>query len=82
MENQYIFVLVIVGLYVLTRFIMMKFVDKENLPLKLIAKDGLIVGLSSWLSFFIIGQFYNVKADLIGGSEAVQVFTTEMPMIH
>ena len=57
-------------IYIIIKFIEMKFVTKKNIPLKLLFRDSLIIYLSSVLGLFVLDQFSNkiIKT-------ATQVFT-------
>ena len=70
--NTYTFIgaLVIAGIYLLLRFLEMRFVLKENKPLKLLARDTLLVYLSVLLGNFIIAQMGGLDI-----SRAPEVFT-------
>ena len=56
--NTYTFVgaLVIAGIYLLLRFLEMRFVLKENKPLKVLVRDTVLVYLSVLLGNFVISQ--------------------------
>ena len=72
--NTYTFVgaLVIAGLYLLMRFLEMRFILKENKPLKILLREAVMVYLSVLGGDFIIQQLEPLKA--IAG--APTVFTT------
>jgi hypothetical protein len=69
-HSYFISGLAISFIYVIIKFIEMKFVTKKNIPLKLIFRDSLIIYLSSVLGLFVLEQFSNkiIKT-------ATQVFT-------
>ena len=48
-------------LYVLFRFIEMRFILKENKPLKHLFRDGLLVFLSVFLGKFVLNQINTVN---------------------
>jgi len=60
MENIYLTALVISFLYLLCKFIEMRFITKENRPFKTIIIDTIFVYFCVIISFFLIGQF-NLK---------------------
>jgi hypothetical protein len=72
--NTYTFVgaLVIAGLYLLMRFLEMRFILKENKPLKILLREAVMVYLSVLGGDFIIQQLEPLKA--IAGTPSV--FTT------
>ncbi len=72
--NTYTFVgaLVIAGLYLLMRFLEMRFILKENKPLKILIREAVMVYLSVLGGDFIIQQLEPLK-DIVG---APSVFTT------
>ena len=59
--------------YLLFRFIEMRFILKENKPLKVLARDTLLVYLSVVLGHFILQQFGNMDISV----KVPQVFTNE-----
>ena len=69
-HSYFISGLAISFIYVIIKFIEMKFVTKKKIPLKLIFRDSLIIYLSSVLGLFVLEQFSNkiIKT-------ATQVFT-------
>jgi len=64
--------LVIAGLYLLMRFLEMRFILKENKPLKILLREAVMVYLSVLGGDFIIQQLEPLK-DIAG---APSVFTT------
>ena len=42
--------------YFLVKFLEMRYINKEVLPIKLLLKDSIIVFITSFLSFYIIEQ--------------------------
>jgi hypothetical protein len=62
--NTYTFIgaLVISGLYLLMRFLEMRFILKENKPLKILLREALMVYLSVLGGDFIIQQLDPLKA--------------------
>ena len=65
--NTYTFVgaLVIAGLYLLMRFLEMRFILKENKPLKILIREAVMVYLSVLGGDFIIQQLEPLK-DIVG----------------
>ena len=64
----------IASVYVIFRFIEMRFILKENKPLKLLLTDSLIVLICSIMGKFIYDQFDNAK-EMINMSSVANVFT-------
>ncbi len=63
----------IAAVYLIFRFIEMRFILKENKPLKVLARDTLLVYLSVVLGHFILQQFGNMDISV----KVPQVFTNE-----
>jgi hypothetical protein len=75
MENIFIIAAVISVIFLISKFIEMRFVEKETKPLKLLIRDSLIVYFSVVFGDFVIGQ---VNPMIKGGSSSAtvtQVFT-------
>jgi hypothetical protein len=80
MDNIFVLATIISVTYLLLRFIEMRFVAKEAVPLKLLIKDALFVYFSILLGYFVIEQVKpNVMSGGFGAEEishvAPQVFT-------
>jgi len=52
---------IVSAVYVIFRFIEMRFVIKESKPLKLLFRDGLLVFLSVFLGHFILEQLVSLN---------------------
>ena len=50
-------------LFLLFKFIEMRFIEKENKPLKTIVKDTLIVFISTFVGIMVIQQFPNITEE-------------------
>lgn len=64
MENIFLFAGVISILFILAKFIEMRFVNNEAKPLKTLIRDGLMVFISCVLGYYLLAQFskdVNVK---------------------
>ena len=72
MDNIFIIAGIISVVFLLSKFIEMRFIEKESKPLKLLVRDTLLVYFSVISGYFIIGQLNPV---IKGGSVATQVFT-------
>ena len=74
MSNSIFFTgVAIAAVYLIFRFIEMRFILKENKPLKILARDTLLVYLSVVLGHFILQQFGNMDMAV----KVPQVFTNE-----
>lgn len=56
MDNIFAFAAVISFTYIIFKFIEMRFLEKENKPLKSLVKDALVVYFSVLLGSFLIDQ--------------------------
>ena len=65
---------VIAVVYVLFLFLEMRFILKENKPMKRLLRDGLLVYLSVLLGEFVLNQLGPLKSI---GTQAPSVFTNE-----
>jgi hypothetical protein len=75
MDNIFIIAAVISVIFIISKFIEMRFIEKESKPLKLLIRDALLVYLSVVSGYFILEQLKPIMQD--GGSTVVatQVFT-------
>ena len=56
MDNIFIIAAVIAFIFLLAKFLEMRFVDKENKPVKLLVRDALLVYFSVISGYFILEQ--------------------------
>jgi hypothetical protein len=75
MENIFIFAAIISIIFFITKFIEMRFVDKESKPLKLLIRDALLVYFSVVAGHFIIGQINPLLRGGSSNSFVTPVFT-------
>ena len=74
MDNIFIVAAIVSIIFVIAKFIEMRFIDKESKPLKLLIRDALLVYISVIIGYFILGQLKPMIQD--GGAiSAPQVFT-------
>ena len=75
MDNIFIIAGVISIIFLITKFIEMRFIEKENKPLKLLIRDALLVYFSVLSGYFILEQLKPMLQD--GGSSSIitPVFT-------
>jgi len=71
MDNIFVIAGIISVVFLIAKFIEMRFIDKENKPLKLLIRDALLVYFSVVFGNFIIEQLKPIS----GGTGAPQVFT-------
>ncbi len=64
MENIYITGLVISFTFLISKFLEMRFITKENKPLKNIITDSIFVYFSVVIGYYIIEQF-NLKTQIL-----------------
>jgi len=74
MDNIFIIAGVISVIFLIAKFIEMRFVEKENKPLKLLIRDSLLVYFSVVSGYFILEQI-NPMIQNGGGSPITPVFT-------
>ena len=75
MENIFIIASLISFFYLIVKFIEMRFIEKDNKPLKVLIKDTLVVYLCVLLGNFIVEQ---INPSLLGKdatNKVTQVFT-------
>jgi hypothetical protein len=76
-NNKYIIAAVISISFLLIKFLEMRFIEKENKPLKLLLRDTLLVYFSVIVSYFIIEQ---LKPSIIkGGKPTITPIFTDNP---
>jgi len=75
MDNIFIIATVISVIFLITKFIEMRFVDSESKPLKLLIRDTLLVYFSVISGYFIMEQLKPVLETVGENISAPQVFT-------
>jgi hypothetical protein len=77
MDNIFIIAGVIAFVFLLAKFIEMRFVEKDNKPLKLLVRDALLVYFSVVIGYYIIEQLNPATVQNVGGgvANATPVFT-------
>lgn len=73
MDNIFIIAGVISVIFLISKFIEMRFIEKENKPLKLLIRDTLLVYFSVVSGFFILEQLNPLIQN--AGSPITPVFT-------
>ena len=81
MLNYLVTSIIISFVYLIIKFIEMRFIDEENKPLKVLIRDALFVFVSCFIGFFLLGQLKPIMNYSIGGGiESVKnppVFTED-----
>ena len=75
MNNLFVIAGVSAVVFLIMKFIEMRFIEKENKPLKLLIRDALVVYISVVIGYFILEQ---LKPVMRGGDiveNVTQVFT-------
>ena len=75
MDNIFIIATVISVIFLISKFIEMRFIDNENKPLKLLIRDTLLVYFSVIVGYFIMEQLKPVLNTVGENILAPQVFT-------
>jgi len=75
MDNIFIIAAVISVIFIITKFIEMRFIEKESKPLKLLIRDALLVYLSVISGYFILQQLKPIMQEGGNSAAATQVFT-------
>ena len=76
MDNIFIIAAIISVIFIVSKFIEMRFIDKENKPLKLLIRDALLVYFSVVSGYLIIEQLKPVMQTAGEGlTTNPQVFT-------
>lgn len=75
MNNIFIIAAVVSVTFLITKFIEMRFIEKESKPLKVLIRDALLVYFSVVSGYFIIGQIDPLLHGGAGGAMPTPVFT-------
>lgn len=73
MDNIFIIAGIISIIFLISKFIEMRFIEKENKPLKLLIRDTLLVYFSVVCGYFILEQINPIIQN--GGANTTPVFT-------
>jgi uncharacterized PurR-regulated membrane protein YhhQ (DUF165 family) len=78
MENIFVLALIISVVFIMIKFVEMRFITKEDRPLKELIKEGIQIYLSSVLALYIATQFdvvqlTDLKVSKGGGNVSVFV---------
>jgi hypothetical protein len=75
MENIFIIAAIISFIFLVSKFIEMRFIEKENKPLKLLIRDTLLVYFSVISGHLILEQLRPIIQSAGEGLSSPQVFT-------
>jgi hypothetical protein len=75
MDNIFINAGIISFVFLIAKFIEMRFFERENKPLKVLIRDALLVYFSVLSGYFVLDQLKPVIQDGGNGSITPQVFT-------
>jgi len=80
MDNIFIIAAVISATFFIAKFIEMRFVEKENKPLKLLIRDSLLVYFSVIIANFILEQLKPMIQNAGGNGHNVTPIFTDNPV--
>jgi len=75
MDNIFVISAIISVIFVIAKFIEMRFIEKESKPLKILIRDGLLVYFSVIVGYFIIEQLKTVVQNGGDSSKITPAFT-------
>ena len=75
MDNIFIIATVISVIFLIAKFLEMRFIEKENKPLKILIRDSLVVYFSVVFGYFIISQLNPIMKGGANISLSTPVFT-------
>jgi hypothetical protein len=75
MDNIFVVAAVISVIFLISKFIEMRFIEKESKPLKFLIRDALLVYFSVVFGYFVIGQINPMLKGGSSGSTITPVFT-------
>jgi hypothetical protein len=75
MNNIFLIAAVMSFIFLIIKFIEMRFVEKESKPLKELIRDAILVYFSVVSGHFILNQINPLVDNIAGGSKITQVFT-------
>ena len=77
MGNIFLLATIISVTYFIAKFIEMRFIEKENKPLKFLIRDSLLVYFSVIVANFILEQLKPIIQDGGSNSNSTQIFIDE-----
>ena len=75
MDKIFVIAAIISVIFLISKFIEMRFVEKETKPLKFLIRDSLLVYFSVVFGDFVIGQIHPMIKGGTSDSTVTQVFT-------
>jgi hypothetical protein len=75
MTNIFVIAGIISFVFLLAKFLEMRYIEKESKPLKFLIRDALIVYFSVIVANFVIDQLSTAIESSGGGKKVTQVFT-------
>ncbi len=75
MDNIFIIAAIVSVIFLISKFIEMRFIEKETKPLKFLIRDALLVYFSVVFGDFVIGQIKPVMKGGSSSSISTPVFT-------
>lgn len=79
MNNIFINAAIISIVFLIAKFIEMRFIEKESKPLKLLIRDALLVYFSVVSGYFVIDQINPLFKGGVGGGTVVTPVFTDNP---
>lgn len=79
MDNIFIFSGVISAVFLIVKFFEMRFIEKENKPLKFLIRDTLLVYFSVIIGYFLIEHISPVIKNMDNGTPTGQNVFTDNP---
>jgi hypothetical protein len=79
MDNIFIFSGVISIIFLIVKFFEMRFIEKENKPLKFLIRDTLLVYFSVIIGYYLIEQISPVIKNMDSGTPTGQNVFTDNP---
>ena len=71
MDNIFIIAIAVSVIFLIIKFIEMRFIEKENKPLKFLIRDTLVVYFSVIAAYFVINQIHPLIEGGMSSSPAV-----------
>ena len=75
MENIFVISAIISVIFLIAKFIEMRYIEKESKPLKVLIRDALVVYFSVIVGYFIIEQLKSTIQNGGDNSQSTPVFT-------
>jgi hypothetical protein len=75
MDNMFMIAGIISIVYFIVKFLEMRFLIKDNKPMKTLLRESLIVFFSVIMGLFLMDQLKMVKKTIVNGSDSTNVFT-------